>query len=127
MVFSIGAAERPNLDKSHHRLESFTSGHEASVSGRTGGLGLPLQNLANLVGLPFADNNLQGIAECDAPALATHRGHLADLIDVYDSVAVNPLKLGLAEAFFDAAEGLGCQQSLPRCNDPNQFPLGLKS
>ena len=48
------------------------------------------------------------------------------MVHVDDRVAVHPLKLSPVEALFHGAQGLGGQQTLARCNDPDQFALGLK-
>ena len=52
---------------------------------------LPVQNTADIVGLPLADNQLEGIAQSHQPALAAQRAHLPDVVHVHDRVAVNSL------------------------------------
>ena len=86
-----------------------------------------MQYLSDIMGLAFADDQLQGVAEGDEPALAAKRAHLAYMIDIDDGVAMHSLKIGLGEALLDSAKRLGGKQTLPGGDDPHQFSLGLKS
>src|ERR1035441_2142455 len=83
----------------------------------------PLEDLPDLVGLALADHQLQPVAESNGPALAAERGELADVIHVYDGVAVHPLKLRPAQAILDGPQRLRCVEALLCRDDPNQFPL----
>src|ERR1019366_5380133 len=87
----------------------------------------PLEDLPELVGLALADNQLQPVAESNGPALAAERGELADVIHIHDGIAVHPLKLRPAQAVLDGSQRLRCVEALLCRDDPNQFPLGLKS
>ena len=82
------------------------NGIEAPVSG------LPVQNIANVVGLSLTDRQLEGVAKSNQPTLATERAHFADMVYVYDRIAVDPLELLLRKALFDTAKRLGRQESL---------------
>jgi hypothetical protein len=64
---------------------------------------LPAQKLADIVGLAFADNQLQRVAEGYEPALTAQGAHFAHMVHVDDGIAVNPLELGSSQAVFDAA------------------------
>ena len=66
--------------------------------------GLRLQDLPNLVRLALRNNQLQSIAESDAPALAAQNAKLTNVIDVHDRVAVDALKLRLCQPIFKSAK-----------------------
>ena len=87
---------------------------------------LPVQDLADGMGLPLTDHQLQGVTEGDQPALAGKRAHLAHVIHIDDGVAVDALKLRLRESILDVSQALGGQEPLPGGNNPYQFPLGLE-
>ena len=108
---AFGGERAPNTNKRTVRLNT---------------LGLPLENLPDLVRLPFADRQLERIAQGDGPALAAQSAEFADMVYIHDCVSVYPLKLRLTQAAFDSAERLRGQQALFCRNDPNQFSLGLK-
>ena len=52
-----------------------------------------MQQLANIMSLPLADYDFQSVAQRDEPALAAEGAHLADMVHVDDSVAMDSLKL----------------------------------
>src|ERR1035437_1632447 len=58
----------------------------------------PLEDLPDLVRLALANHQLQRVAESNRPTLAAERGELANVIYIYDGVAVHPLELRPAQA-----------------------------
>ena len=76
--------------------------------------------------LTLADYDLQSVAEGDEPALAAQGAQLADMADVDQGVAVNPLEVVCGQSLFDAIQGLSGQKTLFRRDDPYQFAFRLK-
>jgi hypothetical protein len=73
---------------------------------------LPVQNISDIMGLSLAYGQLEGVAKSNQPTLATECTHFADMVYVYDRIAVDPLELLLRKALFDTAKRLGRQESL---------------
>src|SRR5690348_10865470 len=95
-------------------LKTAVSGHEVfEIS--------PVQNLTNVVRLPLAHHDLQGVAERDHPALAAQRGHLSDVVDIHDGIAVNPLELRHRQALPDRPQTLRGQETMLRGHNPYQL------
>jgi len=46
--------------------------------------------------LPFADDQLLLVAQCEQPALTAECAHLSNMIHIYDRISMDPLKLELA-------------------------------
>jgi len=67
-----------------------TSGLKNAVAG------LPVENPADGVRLPFAHHQLQAVAQRDQPALAGKGAHLAHMVHVYNGIAVHALRRCLA-------------------------------
>ena len=88
---------------------------------------LPLKNLAHVVSLTFAHDHLQRIAQRDHPTLTAKSGHLAYVVRVDNGVAVDALKLGVAQALFNRAQRLGGEQPLAGGDNPNQLSFRLES
>jgi hypothetical protein len=68
------------------------SGLLMTMSG-PGPLWLPLQDTAKMMGLPLADDQLQGITQGNQPALAAQCAYLPYVIHIDDCVAVNSSEL----------------------------------
>ena len=60
-----------------------------------------MQNRADVVGLPLAHNELQGVAQRHEPALTAENAHLPYMVHIYDRVSMHSLELLFLEAFFD--------------------------
>src|SRR5579872_331679 len=85
-----------------------------------------MQNLTYVMGLAFAGDYLESVAERDQPSLTAERTHLPNMVHVYNRVTVHPLELWLAEPILDDSQALTGQKSLLRRYDPNQLAIGLK-
>src|SRR5258708_24071547 len=86
----------------------------------------PVQNLANVPGLPLADDEFQIVAECDEPSLAAERAHLANMVDVHQRVAVNAPDTRVLETLLEHLERLGGEVLSLRRDNPDQIALGLE-
>lgn len=86
----------------------------------------PLKNVPDLVRLTLACDDLQSVAQCDAPALTGQRTQFSNVVQIDESVAVNALEVRTTESLLDYVQWLVCQQPLSGRYNPDQLSLGLK-
>ena len=67
------------------------------------------------------------VAEGEQPALTAEGAHLPNVIEIHDSVPVDPFELGSAEASLDCVKGLRGEEAPLGCDNPDQFSFGLES
>ena len=48
------------------------------------------------------------------------------MVHIHDCIAVYPLELRFRQPLLNCSQALRSEDSLFRCNNPDQFPLGLK-
>ena len=87
---------------------------------------LPAQQFANTSRLAFTDDELLPVAEGNEPALAAHRAHLTDMVDVDKSVAVDAAKACVVQLPLNRFQRLRRQIALFRRDNPDQIPFGLE-
>ena len=85
-----------------------------------------MQDFADIMGLPLAHDELQGVAQRHKPALTAEHAHLSYVVNIYDCISMNSLELLCLEVFFDNAQGLSRQKALFGSNNPHQLAFRLK-
>src|SRR5579863_5045453 len=86
----------------------------------------PTQKLPDIVRLALADDKLLIVGKREQPALAAQGAHLAHVIDIHQSPAVNSAKVGVAQLELNGFERLRRQIAFFRRDDPDQVPLRFK-
>ena len=85
-----------------------------------------MQDFADIMGLPLAHDELQGVAQRHEPALTTEHAHLSHMIHIDNRVSMHSLELLFLEAIFDNAQSLSRQEALFGSNNPHELAFRLK-
>lgn len=78
------------------------------------------------MGLTFADDEFEVVGHGDEPALAGEGAHLADVVHVHQSAAMDTAELRALEAMGQLVQRAIGEVALVFGDDPDEFPFGAK-